>query len=754
MSSTITNGNFTLTIDDLTWGETITAGTTLATITIENPNGLNYFEFYGYNAESWDLSDKINFVNGSDTYVGGADFSGETSVTLQLVANQDLNLTTLDELNLYIYSAGGDWAEEGTLDFNVAVNEAPENIALSADTISEDATLNTVVGALSATDAESDDLTYALEDDADGLFTLVTENGETRLVLNGALDYETATSHQVAVKVSDGDNVVTQTLTVNVADVDENAAPTDIAISNTVMKESARTGFEVGVLSATDPEGDAITWSLDSTLGDNGDYFNLRTNDDGTVSVVLKNPLNHEATNGGVYELAVTATDSHGNATTQSIEITAEDDPLKFSGAPTGKNYTAVVENLKAGQEIGYLSAFDGDFDIASVTLTDDADGAFKIKSRTVDGVTRYYLATAGTLDREAADSHTVTFEATDTDGNTYQKTLDVKVLDAAETGDSARGRITIDAATALAASNGGVNWNSYVTDYHDKLSSWLPTFLPEGSGWSQSNPASEFVFSNGQSYLSMRGADLVYNWTDPVTGEDAHVVSGTVTDLVFGDGTSNGVTEAEVSISGLDLANDSTPLNRIYGDVNVLASAFMHGLDAGYPAEIEYVKALLVSYAQTFEGSAKADTYSGTIFNDIVRGNAGADTIKAGAGNDRILGGAGADDLYGNTGADTFLFKAVADSRKGAFDTIFDFNGKQDDLINLSAIDANTKKAGDQAFTFIGSQDFHHKAGELHFEKIKSDTVIEGDVNGDGKADFTLHLHDVMNLKADYFAL
>ena len=69
-----------------------------------------------------------------------------------------------------------------------------------------------------------------------------------------------------------------------------------------------------------------------------------------------------------------------------------------------------------------------------------------------------------------------------------------------------------------------------------------------------------------------------------------------------------------------------------------------------------------------------------------------------------------------------------------------------QHDQINLSLIDANIKKAGDQAFTYIGDAAFTHHRGELHEIQLANKTLVEGDTNGDGKADFQIevtgHLH------------
>jgi serralysin len=78
----------------------------------------------------------------------------------------------------------------------------------------------------------------------------------------------------------------------------------------------------------------------------------------------------------------------------------------------------------------------------------------------------------------------------------------------------------------------------------------------------------------------------------------------------------------------------------------------------------------------------------------------------------------------------------------------------REGDLIDLSEIDANTLLAGDQDFRFIGTKGFHDKAGELRYVTDKSNTWVQGDVDGDGKADFMIHLDDKMVLKAGHFDL
>lgn len=152
-----------------------------------------------------------------------------------------------------------------------------------------------------------------------------------------------------------------------------------------------------------------------------------------------------------------------------------------------------------------------------------------------------------------------------------------------------------------------------------------------------------------------------------------------------------------------------------------------------------------------TLVGSDKTSGTGNNLSNTIT-GNNTANTLSGGSNNDKLIGGLGADRLYGGTGSDIFIFETLQDSTPGKSgrDRIFYFS--KGDRIDISAIDASTKKVGDQGFTFIGTNDFSRKAGELRYDKGTSNTYIRGDVDGDGKADFAIHLDDAQTLvKADF---
>ena len=129
---------------------------------------------------------------------------------------------------------------------------------------------------------------------------------------------------------------------------------------------------------------------------------------------------------------------------------------------------------------------------------------------------------------------------------------------------------------------------------------------------------------------------------------------------------------------------------------------------------------------------------------NDILIGTSGNDTIDGGLGNDVIVGGLGRDVLKGGGGLDRFRFDGVADSPREAPDQILDFQ-RGFDRIDLDALGG---------LAFIGEKKFTGHAGELHYLRGPTSTLIEADLDGDRIADFQIELSGAMRLGASDFIL
>jgi len=151
--------------------------------------------------------------------------------------------------------------------------------------------------------------------------------------------------------------------------------------------------------------------------------------------------------------------------------------------------------------------------------------------------------------------------------------------------------------------------------------------------------------------------------------------------------------------------------------------------------------------------GTEGDDTLNGTASNDRIEGLGGRDIIDGGAGNDLIIGGVGPDRLTGGAGGDRFVYTALSESTPALAgrDTILDFSSVQGDKIDLSAIDARTDQAGNQAFIFV-ADDFTGTPGELSIIRWSTFSTVQLDVNGDGVADFMVNV--VGTIGATDFAL
>lgn len=199
-------------------------------------------------------------------------------------------------------------------------------------------------------------------------------------------------------------------------------------------------------------------------------------------------------------------------------------------------------------------------------------------------------------------------------------------------------------------------------------------------------------------------------------------------------------------TIDFTDFSNPSLPLEGVTVDLRGRTAASASGDVNVSLTSIE--NATGSANADTLVGTGRGNTILGGGGNDRVFGlggadnlvgGDGADTINGGAGGDRISGGLGRDVLTGGTDGfvDTFVFSGLADSSttSAARDVIRDFQVGLD-KIDLSAIDAITGGV-DDGFTFIGTQAFSHTAGELRVSA--SGALVMADVNGDGRADFTI---------------
>ena len=163
---------------------------------------------------------------------------------------------------------------------------------------------------------------------------------------------------------------------------------------------------------------------------------------------------------------------------------------------------------------------------------------------------------------------------------------------------------------------------------------------------------------------------------------------------------------------------------------------------------------------------------------NDLLIGGNGNDVLAGGAGSNRLIGGAGDDDfssdgparVEGGTGIDhfhngtvgnwRFIYTSAVDSTSDALDIFDNFRAfdpahpHAHDVIDLSAVDADSTLAGHQHFLLVAAPTGH--AGELWLLRggVSGDagnyefSWIMGDVNGDGVAELEIHVPTIIGLE------
>ena len=214
---------------------------------------------------------------------------------------------------------------------------------------------------VSATSEDGVTLTYSL-DDQDGASFDIDSNGQIKTKAD--LDYEDRSSYFVTVSVTDGQNAMGNTespaveddsigVTINVNDVNEKPVFADDASTTQTVAENTAADTNIGsAYTATDPENDALTYTLDS-----GSAATFEIDANGQIKT--KADLDYEADSS--YTVIVQVTDSEdidGNAEnpptvddthTVTITVTDQDDPgsITFSSDPpiAGTMLTAVLED-------------------------------------------------------------------------------------------------------------------------------------------------------------------------------------------------------------------------------------------------------------------------------------------------------------------------------------------------------------------------------------------------------------------------
>ena len=200
--------------------------------------------------------------------------------------------------------------------FEVFANNPPTVTSADMFAVSEDQISGLSVFTVTADDIDSASVVYAVTGGSgSGLFTIDSATGV--ITLDGSLDAETQNVFTLEVDISDGINTVTETLTINIDDVNE-FSPAIQTGQTFDIDENIAAGASVGTVIADDNDlTDSISFAISG--GNTDGAFDIDVN---TGEITTLTELDFE--NIGSYTLTIEVTDGT-NTTTETVDVTVND---------------------------------------------------------------------------------------------------------------------------------------------------------------------------------------------------------------------------------------------------------------------------------------------------------------------------------------------------------------------------------------------------------------------------------------------
>ena len=313
-------------------------------------------------------------------------------------------------------------------------NDAPvfgaSNYAFDLAENADGSTTAVDVGMVSASDSdEGDAVSYSITaGNDDGLFAIDSATGAITYVGSGE-DAETTASHALTVSASDGSASTEAMVTVTVTNANDGTpmfGDASYAFDLAENADGSATAVAVGMVSATDSDGDTLEYSI--TAGNDGGLFAIDSAS-GAITYVGMGENYESATTS--HELMVSASDGSNSATaTVAVSVTdANDAPSADAEMMVGT--LALVNGAANEMEVDLGALFsDEDGDTLTYSLADAPDWLSLAVTTSSDGSVSGRIH--GTPPDDGNNSETmVKIVATDAEGATGEASFYV-VVDAA----------------------------------------------------------------------------------------------------------------------------------------------------------------------------------------------------------------------------------------------------------------------------------------------------------------------------------
>ena len=508
-----------------------------------------------------------------------------------------------------------DGTNSTTQNITVNVTDVDETDPNESPTISSSSTFSvaenqTAIGSVSASDADGDSLTYSIS----GSEINISSSGV--LTFASAPDYETKNSYTATVTVSDGKASVTQSISINISNLNDN----NPVISSSATFSLAENNTAIGSVTATDADEDSLTYSISGS--------EISISGIGQINFVSAPDYETKTS----YTAIITVSDGT-NSVTQSITVTITDvDETDPNESPTISSSTT-FSSAENQTSIGSISASDADGDSLTYTIS---GSEINISSSGV-------LTFASAPNYETKNSYTATMTVSDGTASITQN-ITVNITDVSEAvavNDTSSGieddNIRVDVLTndtfsaldvTLTASDGSNMTVEVQNDATSVAEYGRPTIIySPDANWFGTDSFTYTVSSGGE---SDQGTVTV-----TVTSvNDAPAISSSATFSAAENQTSIG------SVTATDADGDSLTYSISGSEINISSSGVLSFAAApDYETKNSYTATVTVSdgTASTTQGITVSITNIGGIYENGIAGaistswNKGVDFDKSG---------------------------------------------------------------------------------------------------------------------------
>ncbi|MEM9003636.1 MAG: cadherin domain-containing protein, partial [Cyanobacteria bacterium P01_F01_bin.86] len=379
-------------------------------------------------AEDDDAGDLVAYSIVAGNESGAFTIDSETGIIT--IANADqINSDITSEFTLTVQAVdnngGQSLADQVDVIVDVInVNQAPEFDPVDAFSIDENSAVDTVVGTISATDADvGDTLTFSIISGNDNeAFAIDPTSGQITVANSDAIDAETQPQFELEVQVTDDGSpfgVDTATVTIDIEEVNEAPIFLDAPggsplpdgeslIATPIPEGTANDELVITVEALDDDVDDTVSYGILS--GNEAGAFAIDS-DTGEITIADADAINFNTVQN--FTLVVQARDNNG-AQSLADEVTVVIDVADVNQVPVIEPVEPfdIDENAAEGAAVGTISATDADVgDTLTFAITSGNDnGAFAIDPASGE----ITVANSDALDAEVTGQFDLEVQVTD----------------------------------------------------------------------------------------------------------------------------------------------------------------------------------------------------------------------------------------------------------------------------------------------------------------------------------------------------